>query len=98
MRKLKLLLLSSLLCITQILWGQNQVTGKVTDERNGTAISGATITVKNSNVSTVTDENGNFSISVSPNATLLISHIGYAAIEVSASQSANISLAPGDRK
>jgi TonB-dependent starch-binding outer membrane protein SusC len=95
MRKLTLLMLLGLLFITQHLWAQTQVTGKVVDEKNGTPIAGATISVKNSNLSTITDENGNFTINASQNATLLISHVGYAAIEVNASRASSISLSPG---
>ncbi|HEY0056844.1 MAG TPA: carboxypeptidase regulatory-like domain-containing protein, partial [Pedobacter sp.] len=62
MRKIKILLLV-LLCAFQV-FAQNTVTGKVTD-RSGNPVPGATITVKNTQVSTVSDQNGNYSISAS---------------------------------
>jgi len=59
------------------------VTGNVKDE-NGEPLIGATITVKNSSVSTSTDASGNFRISVPQNAeTLVISFIGKGTTEVS---------------
>lgn len=48
----------------------------------GTPLDGATITVKNSNRSTITDSSGRFSLAVPRNAILVVSYIGYADQEV----------------
>lgn len=57
------------------------ITGKVTDS-NGEAIIGASIKVKGASGGTVTDIDGNFSLSVPARATLIISYIGYKTLEV----------------
>ena len=52
------------------------VKGQVTDA-NGDPIPGAYVAVQNSNAGTVTDLDGNYSISVAPNATLEFSFMGF---------------------
>lgn len=60
------------------------VTGKVVDE-NGVGMPGATVKVKGTAIVVATDNNGNFTIkSVSDNAILVISYLGYSDKEVSA--------------
>lgn len=70
-----------LLCCTS--WAQNRtITGKIIDEEK-VAVAGASITVKNFNVSTLSGQNGDFTISVPTSANmLLISSIGYDTKEV----------------
>lgn len=88
MRKLKSkLLLLGLLCSVQFLWAQTQVTGRVVDETDDIGIPGATVTIKNTNNSTVTGTDGAFSINAPANATLVVSNVGYTNIEVAASAS-----------
>lgn len=72
------LILLLFLLITTVSWGQNKtVTGKVTGE-NGAPITGASVMVKNTKVGTTTNENGEFSISVSPTVkTLTITSVGF---------------------
>jgi len=53
-----------------------KVSGQVVDQ-DGEPLLGATIKVKDSNIATVTDLDGNFQIEVSSNATLVVSYIGY---------------------
>ncbi len=57
-------------------FAQNVVTGKVTDTK-GEPVVGAGVQIKGTNAGAVTDLNGNFSVKVAPNATLVISSIGY---------------------
>ncbi|PSL45685.1 TonB-linked SusC/RagA family outer membrane protein [Chitinophaga niastensis] len=53
------------------------VGGKVMDE-NGKPVAGATVIVKGTNIGTLTNDNGQFSLKdVKKNATLIISNIGY---------------------
>ncbi|MEO9022292.1 MAG: SusC/RagA family TonB-linked outer membrane protein [Ginsengibacter sp.] len=61
---------------------QNTVTGKVTDSKAGNGIQGVTVTVKGTKKATQTDVNGDFSIVAAPNATLVISSVGYTDQEV----------------
>ncbi len=62
------------------LFAQNSVRGKV---RSGdTAVANATVKVKGAVTATVTDDNGNFVINASPNATLEISSVGFTSQEV----------------
>ena len=58
-----------------------RVKGKITDSKGETII-GATIGIKNGKNLTVSDVNGNFSVSVPENAVLVISYIGYQTQEV----------------
>jgi TonB-linked SusC/RagA family outer membrane protein len=79
---------------TQLAFTQLNVTGTVTDAENQPLI-GVTVVVKNTANGTVTDVNGNYSISVpaSP-ATLVYSYIGYSTVEreVTSSGAVNVSL------
>lgn len=61
-----------------------QLKGKVTDVRDGTPISGATIQAKNASVSTITDASGNFQLTVPESVTqLIVSFVGFKKLEVS---------------
>ena len=57
------------------------VKGQVTD-KNGDAVIGATVKVKDSQVGTVTNFNGNFSLNVQKAGRLVVSYIGYLTKEV----------------
>ncbi|WP_157886098.1 SusC/RagA family TonB-linked outer membrane protein [Chryseobacterium glaciei] len=68
------------------------ITGIVTDE-NGHALVGATVTVKNANLSSVTNTEGKFTIdNVADNSILVISYVGYESIEVKAIANKSISV------
>src|ERR1700688_1099248 len=54
-----------------------QITGKVTSADDGTGILGATVKVKGTATSAITGVNGSFRVSVTGNATLVFSYIGY---------------------
>jgi TonB-linked SusC/RagA family outer membrane protein len=57
-----------------------KLAGAVTIDNNEPAV-GATVIVKGSNLGTVTDDHGKFSLSVAPDATLLVSYLGYKSME-----------------
>src|SRR3954470_14870112 len=77
MRK-SLLLVSSLLFIFTHAFAQTKtVTGKVTDARDGSPISGVSVNVKGSKAGTTTDASGLFRLSVPENAVLIFSNIGF---------------------
>ena len=73
-------LLGTVLCtflMTSVAFAQNiTVKGTVTDA-NGAPIPGAFVAVQNTTNGTVTDLDGNYSISVAPNATFEVSFMGY---------------------
>lgn len=61
---------------------QKTITGKVSDE-NGQALAGVSVTLKGTNNSTSTDQNGSFSISASNDqAVLIFSYVGFLTQEV----------------
>ncbi|MFN6375350.1 MAG: SusC/RagA family TonB-linked outer membrane protein [Chitinophagia bacterium] len=60
------------------------VKGRITDGSSGTGLAGASVTVKGTSTSTVTDRQGNYSISVPDDkAVLLVSFVGFASQEIS---------------
>ncbi|MBT1698870.1 SusC/RagA family TonB-linked outer membrane protein [Fulvivirgaceae bacterium PWU4] len=59
------------------------VSGKVTSSDDGTALPGVNVFVKGTQNGTITDVNGNFSLSAGGDATLVFSYIGYNTQEVS---------------
>jgi TonB-linked SusC/RagA family outer membrane protein len=87
MRKIKWLLLYGLLFTVQSLLSQSNINGKVFGEKDGAPIAGATISVKNTRTSTVTDAEGSFRINAPTNGRLVITYIGYNRMEVAASLS-----------
>ncbi|MEQ9441697.1 MAG: TonB-dependent receptor [Cyclobacteriaceae bacterium] len=76
---------------------EKTIAGKVTDLTDNSGIPGVNVLVKETTIGTVTDIDGNYSLSVPDDAeTLIFSSIGYAAEEISiGSQSViNIALSP----
>ncbi|MDR1745983.1 MAG: carboxypeptidase-like regulatory domain-containing protein, partial [Tannerella sp.] len=69
-----------LLCIlfvgTLTAFGQKRVTGTVTDAKGETVI-GANVAEKGTTNGNITDADGKFTLTVSDNATIVISYIGY---------------------
>jgi TonB-linked SusC/RagA family outer membrane protein len=72
--------LTILLCLFGAVSAQGLlVTGRVVNKTNGEALAGATVTVKGTTTATVTNETGNYSISVpSAGSTLVVSYTGMA--------------------
>ena len=59
------------------------VKGRVTDATTGSALSGATISVKGSSSSSITDAKGEFSVTVANDkSTVIVSFLGYTTQEV----------------
>jgi len=65
-------------------WAQKKITGKVTDFGNAETLPGAKVLLKgNSKIGTVTDIDGNYTITVpGEKSTLVFSYLGYASQEV----------------
>jgi hypothetical protein len=76
-----------------------RITGKVTDEADGSALIGVTVQEKGTTNGTITDVKGSFSLTVAGNATLNISYIGYKSlvIPVNNQTSFNIAMAVEDK-
>jgi TonB-linked SusC/RagA family outer membrane protein len=69
------------------------ISGKVLSGDDKQPLPGATIQVKGTGKKTVTDTNGSFTVAAENNDVLIISNIGFATLQVPASQAAVISLA-----
>ena len=72
------------------------VSGKVTDASDGRGIPGVNIVVKGTTEGTVSDMNGQYTISVNQGATLVFSFVGYTTkeIEVGNQSSINVEMVP----
>ena len=92
MRKLLMLFLGISMLVSQAAFSQaNPLRGSVKDA-NGQPVIGASVKVASSNVGTVTDVSGNFSINVKPGQKLIVSAIGYGELEVTAAEGMIVSL------
>ncbi len=58
-----------------------QVSGKVTDARDGTPLPGVTVRIKGTTTGTITDQNGIYKLNAFPNDVLIVSFTGYFAKE-----------------
>ena len=101
-QKTKLLLAVFVLLVSSFtLFAQekNTITGTVKDGA-GLVLTGATVKEKGTNNSVLTKTNGGFSIKVSPDATLLISFVGFKTAEVSTSGQSviEVSLEQGEQQ
>ena len=72
---------------------QRQISGVVTSSTDNTALSGATINVKNTQRSTQTNENGRYSISVANGERLVFTFVGYSSQEVEIKNNSVINVA-----
>ena len=84
MRKTHPILVLFVLLISTIVYGQNSgIKGTVIDEKTGQTVPGATVQIKGTNKSDVTDSEGNFLIRVTAgNYTIKVSCFSYASKEV----------------
>jgi len=85
-----------ILCLFVGAFAQNiEVGGKVTNKTNGELLVGASVVVKETNKTTLTDAKGNFTVSIpAKGATLVVSYVGMSKVEkkVSASGTVNFEL------
>ncbi len=79
------LIVTTMLLAVQVFASSAEViiTGKVTDANDGTELPGVNVSVKSSQFGVITDSQGKFSITVSEDATLIFSYIGYTVQEIS---------------
>ena len=96
MKKLSFLLLAWLMATS--LWAQQRtVSGVVTSEEDNQGLPGVNILVKGTTQGTVTDIDGNYSLSVpGPDAMLVLSSVGFMSQEITIGDQAqiNVSMAP----
>jgi len=79
-RKKNLFFLLLALFSSQFIFAQSTVTGRVSS--GDSVMRGVTVQIKGTTTASQTDGNGNFSINVAPNATLVFSAIGYTPLEI----------------
>lgn len=72
---------------------EREVKGKVTDSESGENLPGVNIIVKGTTQGTTTNANGDFAISVSSDATLIFSFIGYQTIEAAVGSQSTLNIA-----
>ena len=82
MKKFLLMFMFFFLAAAGVMYAQQSVSGKITDGSNGDPIPGANVLEKGTSNGTVTDIDGNYTLSVKSGATLVVSFIGYATQEV----------------
>jgi len=94
MTKLTVLWTGLLLLFMNIANAQKQVTGKVTDEKDGAPISGVSVKVKGANTGVASGNDGSFSIVIPKGlSTLIFSYVGYEDKEITpAGSSVNVKL------
>lgn len=98
MRKLSIMIFCWVAGLMSI-FAQINISGTVLDADDGQPIIGATVIVKNTTKGTITDNNGNFVISVpSTNTLLRFSYIGKEAIEAPAKAGMTIRLTTGAKE
>ncbi|MGI6243993.1 MAG: SusC/RagA family TonB-linked outer membrane protein [Prevotella sp.] len=90
------MILAGLFLTIGVALAQSQVSGTVTDE-NGEPVVGAAVRVSGTKTGTVTDINGNFSISAPANSRLDITYIGMHAKSVKAGSNLKIVLEADDK-
>lgn len=92
----KMRMLGLLLALLQVssTFAQTVVKGRVTDESNNQTLPGVSVAIKGTTLGTMTDVEGNYTISArSSNDILIFSFIGYAAKEVMVGQQTRIDVA-----
>lgn len=73
-------------------WAQQRsVSGRITDNK-GAPVVGATVTVREQNASTQTNEQGVFTIMAQPGNTLVVSSVGFGAKEIIVGRDSNLSI------
>ena len=74
----KLFLISLLFIFVQTTFAQTKtITGTVKNKADGIPIPGATVLIKGTTKSSITDLDGNYSINAAPNDALIFSYIGF---------------------
>lgn len=88
--RIQLLILAAILSALST-YAQQTITGTLRSEA-GAALPGATVTVKGTNNSVVTNANGQFSISAPMGSTLVVTYVGYTPQEITVTDSQPLSI------
>ena len=89
-----MLLMAFILCGSVSLLAQSgDVTGKIFDVMDRTTLPGATVVIKGTTTGTSTDIDGQYSINVEPNTTLVFSYVGYMSQEIVVSPGTTVNVA-----
>jgi TonB-dependent starch-binding outer membrane protein SusC len=84
MSKFLLLFFALFFSVLQLSAQDRTISGKITDQKDGTPIGGVSVTAKGNNIGTQSDGNGNFSLTVpSGTRSIIISYVNYATQEIS---------------
>ncbi len=88
----------SILClIATLAFSQRSVSGRVTDQADGSVLPGVTINVKNTRTGTVTDANGAYSVALATDAeTLIFTYSGYKTQEITINGQTSIDVVLGE--
>lgn len=79
--------------LTTILFAQKTISGKVTDPNNQPVV-GATVTVRGTNIATQTGADGDFSVAVpNDNSVVVISSVGFETQELTVGGQTNLAVA-----
>lgn len=73
-------------------FAQNKISGKIIDQKTKEGIPGASVRIKDTNTGAVADFEGKFSINALPNATLIVSFIGYTTKEVPVNNQSDLTI------
>ncbi len=89
------ILVLSMLLVPVNLWAQQRtITGQINDAANNEPLPGVAVVIENTNIGTITDISGKFSLDVPANAFILVSYLGYETqrIQITTQTTLNISL------
>ncbi len=78
----RLMLLSFSLLLVLVSFAQKTISGKITDAKSGSPLTGVSIKVKSSQKLAVTNESGVFKILAEPKDLLEISYVGYSSLTI----------------
>src|SRR5688572_8292349 len=83
------------LLVAQISFAQDRVvTGRITDQRDGSGIQGVTVSAKGTRIATQTAADGSFRISIPSSVTTLVfSSVGFATQEMAIGESSTVDVA-----
>ncbi len=97
MKKSLLLALFLAGCMVSM-WGQTQVSGKVTDSESGDPLSGVSVIIQGTTQGTFTDAEGNYSVSVLSDGSLKFSFLGYSplTVEINGRTTVNVEMVVSD--
>jgi TonB-dependent starch-binding outer membrane protein SusC len=93
MRKLVSILAAFVLFTLQTFAQEKTVTGKVTDEKDGSPLPGVSVTIKGTNTGTTTGADGSFKLSIPSSArTLVFSFVNFDNVEISIGNRSNFNV------